>query len=638
LACVIEQSRDDQHNAGTVPHLIAEQIPRFSGFSQKADSIVRESITNVPVAARGVPGPKFSRILINTTKSAQTFQQRAFGIDSIENSAITWELRYDASNISPYWVEILGDESTAAGILNLAKGSLEVVGVEKVVFRLFETDEDIDLFSFTNDNELMEGFIHQGETYGSICGGLVRSVLQKCIGLLADRDREVFHDPAVTDSELAWAFGSSIHRIRSQLNGSHGEFTASDDVPSTKRQRRKQNQQVVRNETKNAVRRAGVAVASSLTGREGAKDLYKLASLYAPKGSRTARKAKANPERSINLGKLVLSKCASNFLEVHMNPFSLDCRNICLPRAPSIPSMKAVGFIRGTAFVGTQGVGFIELSPCICNDYPAVFYTTAAYAFSVTSVQPYNMTPLAAIGGSSKYPAGANFTGLPFTKDNLLIGSADDQNSKFISGRIVACSMKVKYIGTKLNQSGQYYAYADPLLGNVGGEPAINTGDPNTGYTLNDLGAKISTEITSVGDGYAEVMPLPVRTSLEEEYPNITFADVNMLYPWCNGQANATDSTSTGAPNSVIMFTGVAGSPYWFEAIVHVEYTGPGIPSYNLTDTESDAMGYDICKTILSRARDACAADPQLTFRRAVPMMMAKYKVVMGRGLRSEQR
>lgn len=430
--------------------------------------------------------------------------------------------------------------------------------------------------------------------------------------------------------------------ICSSLNGSHGEFTGTDDLKNkgTKRQNRKQQQQANRNATRDAVRRAGVSLATPLVSREGAKDLYKLASMYAPKGSKTARrKKKMNPERSLNLGFMVLSKCVSNYIEAHINPFSLDCRSICLPNTPAVPSIKAVGFARGTAFVGTSGIGFIALMPSITNNMPSVLYTTAAYVDTNLACQPSTLSVLAAQGGGPHYPASAAFSGLPFTSNDLWAGSENDQNEKLIVGRIVAVSARLRYIGTALNQSGQMYAYTDPNNGNVCGEPVADFISPTTGYSVAQLAGKISTEITMITDrAVAEIMPLSIRPS-EDTYPNIATSESQMAYPWSNGNYNGTGtSVSTGAATAAIMFTGVPAQPFWFEAIIHVEYTGPGIPSYSLTETESDSVGFDIAKNILARARDMCAADPALSYKKAIPMMMAKYKVVMGRGMRSEQR
>jgi len=104
--------------------------------------------------------------------------------------------------------------------------------------------------------------------------------------------------------------------------------------------------------------------------------------------------------------------------------------------------LKQKVYARGTAYTGTQGVGFIGCRPeaAATNDVTNVWYTTALYAGTT-------IDPVAA--GVSSANSNAMFTSAEISDD-------------LTTYRIVGSGLRVRYGGTELNRGGFKVCLVDP--------------------------------------------------------------------------------------------------------------------------------------------------------------------------------
>ncbi len=415
----------------------------------------------------------------------------------------------------------------------------------------------------------------------------------------------------------------------SQLNGSNGEWTNGDDMPKknkgilmrqgkskrgkTRAQKKADAKREAKRMTRALIREPVISLASAYVGEGLARGGYRL-------GAKTIKAATAR-EKS-----LVLSSAAAKYLKSYLKPFDQEVRNVGIPTTPSYPTYKVMGFIRGTGYIGTQGVGFVALCPVMANDAAAVYYTTAAYAQNMAA-QP--ASDVGTLTGGPNIPAVSLFTNLPYTAAQLTSTTANNK----IEGRMVSASLRAQYSGTELNRSGMIYAYADPDGDNTLGGPHINAA-AGSGYTIDSISTKEATEIYPVKKGFTQLVVLPPNSSCLD-FTNQNASAVRQVSPYASGEVITLNGNSQGPASCLLMFTGVAGQSFYFEAVVHVEYEGAGVTQSLLTESHADVVGLDAVQNILSRAQRKCAGDPQLTFNSSINKIMRDEKVVFGVGKRS---
>jgi hypothetical protein len=301
----------------------------------------------------------------------------------------------------------------------------------------------------------------------------------------------------------------------------------------------------------------------------------------------TSQNAPSKPERK--QFETMLSKCALKYALAIANPFNIAARGACIPTLPAPESFKTSGFIRGTAFIGTAGVGFICVSPCVASNMPALYVTNASYTGTSTLlISAINqLVPGISTLSVSNIPfQAANFTSITNASPNVL-------------GRIVSAGLSVQYVGTLMNTSGVVYALRDPAHNSI-----LSTGTGGvTGSSAQSLGLRAEASICPFTSEKCTVVDFPA--DMEEcAYPGKASSapqTLATLYPFCNANdvfptTAATYSTLNvnglpcGVPTSVILFTGVPGSAVQFEYMQHAEYVGPGAAAL-VTATESDLPG-----------------------------------------------
>jgi len=274
---------------------------------------------------------------------------------------------------------------------------------------------------------------------------------------------------------------------------------------------------------------------------------------------------------------LSLSACALKYALCISNPFDTQVRNACLPTYPSPPSQKIACFTRFNATIGTAGVGFFTLIPCLASDGALGFYSTSA--FTGTSALPLTAVNTLTLGVVSVSPQTSPYS-------TLQLQQAANFGANQVFGRMVSVGVRISYIGTTLNESGLVYLYTDPEHGNVSALAA----------SANQLGALLPTEICSFTRKPCSLTSFPV---MEGE---MTYQQYNVnqaVYPYSNsgttlngGLTAVFSGTNCGSPSSQILFTGVAGSQVFIEVIQHMEFSGT-LTGSMATPSDADQAGFD---------------------------------------------
>lgn len=392
--------------------------------------------------------------------------------------------------------------------------------------------------------------------------------------------------------------------------------------------------------TKQIAREVGLALGSMAVGEPAAKLAYKAVAKIAGarrKVKKSNKKKATKPSQVYNnrggafTGRfystaspqgMQLSQTTSKYLKAFLDPFAFDVKTVGSPRPGAVPSFKATGFVRGVGYIGTAGVGFVWFSPSLANTTTVCGVTTAAYAHSITG-------PIASDGtandpGGANSPQGVLMSNLPYSWTQL---TTNDPKS-VIEGRIVSSSLRVYYTGTQLNMSGQFYGYSDPDLMSVVGPNHTAATVPTGGYSPSDLGTKDACEISAIGKNDMRLVIIPPQENFLD-YPSLNVSSLRKTYPFSSNTASGIVSGACGAPTCVIMVTGVAGQSFYYEAITHAEFVGPGVMQSLLSESFTDAIGYDACNTILLRASRRAANDPRCDFAKCVREEMARDRIRM---------
>lgn len=137
-------------------------------------------------------------------------------------------------------------------------------------------------------------------------------------------------------------------------------------------------------------------------------------------------------------------QCLRDYTYVLANPF--DGVPSCVPMLPALHSRKLKVFARGIMHTQTaDGFGFVLANPNnMAGDVTSVHYTRPTDTY----------TTLSNLALSSS-------TNSPYT--------TGDFTSNAVSGRLVACGLRIRYIGTTFNQSGSARAIEHPDHQNLHG-------------------------------------------------------------------------------------------------------------------------------------------------------------------------
>jgi hypothetical protein len=299
-----------------------------------------------------------------------------------------------------------------------------------------------------------------------------------------------------------------------------------------------------------------------------------------------------------------LSACAMKYALAISEPFHPNARGACLPKYPSPPSHKVTGFVRFTASIGTTGLGFVSLGPCLANDGLVAYYTNSTYGYN--SISP--------LSGPNTQTAGvsyASLSNLPYTTSQLTTGefaSTLVTNREQVQGRVVSLGVRITYVGTTLNESGVYYVWSSPVHENA-------VGIAQNGVSV--LGALADCDVCGTTRSPCEAVLFPVSAT-EAEYggQNSITSAVTPIYPFSNGSFTFNSDLSgtvaginVGAHPLVIAMTGVAGSSYMVEVIQHCEFTGVATAS-SVTPSDADQAGFERVTAAAERIPQLKMAEP----------------------------
>lgn len=314
-----------------------------------------------------------------------------------------------------------------------------------------------------------------------------------------------------------------------------------------------------------------------------------------------------------------MSKCALKYAMAISRPFSQEALGACIPSTPSQATHKVGGFLRGDGAIGTAGVGFILLSPCVANDVPTLLYSTAAYTSAVINV-------MASANNLQTGVATSTVSNLPYTSFQLGNQSLNDLQA--VRGRVVASGLTVQYTGTALNESGMVYLVREPNHSNVAFAPNTTVGQSTSSigsfqYTelcpftrekccISDFASKYD-DLNFIDEGAGATV---LQSATNSCYP---YSDSNPLYPgavvgFLNQYVSPSGlSVPMGSATVIIMITGVAGQTFHFELSTHCEYIGVPAQS-SLTPSENDAEGTGHVLTAANQVSQRKVASPKSSY------------------------
>ena len=242
-----------------------------------------------------------------------------------------------------------------------------------------------------------------------------------------------------------------------------------------------------------------------------------------------------------------LPDCSVEYGVALAQPFAAEAA--CLPFVPAIPSRKVKVFIRGTATIGTNGVGWVLSRHRPDNNGGTLAYTDATYTGTTATVMNH-LDPGVVIA----------------THNGEYNGVAFSSSTDSLAVRIVASGLRVQYIGTELNRSGQIIAFEHP-----------DHFDLDQRESFNSLGSFDRVQYASPSENRDWVVTTwqPVRNGDFNYHANVTDAPFNY---W----------------DQCVMFTGVPGEQYHYEFCCHFEYVGNIVRGKTANRAEQDISGKTI--------------------------------------------
>jgi hypothetical protein len=308
-------------------------------------------------------------------------------------------------------------------------------------------------------------------------------------------------------------------------------------------------------------------------------------------------------------GKLRLSECATKFALAVIDPFDIKCFGACNPGGKETLTQKTHCIQRFVASVGTNGFGFLNISPSLANDCVNAQYSGPT--FTGSSALGLSATNTIANGVSFTSPST-----LPYNATNLAASGSYVQEQ--VTGRIVSVGARLTNIGTTLNESGMYYGFSDP------------NHFCTSGSTFASISGFPEAKITPVNKKPYKLSCYPINQqedTMAWQSPGLS-AFTNLIYPYNGNGAQqvtvggtlsynfATGNGSTagqmGTPIMTVMFSGVPGNQIQVELITHVEYSGYLTQAMS-TRHHNDIVGRDIVGGAVGEAFIRSAQEPMFS-------------------------
>jgi hypothetical protein len=272
------------------------------------------------------------------------------------------------------------------------------------------------------------------------------------------------------------------------------------------------------------------------------------------KKSQAARRKRASkpraPRRSAGPS-INISACAQKYVYAINSPFeawSQGISEVCVPDDSLAPSSKQVFRTRGGGATGTGLYGFVSVqSGAYGNDHDAIFHSVSGNTAIATS----------AFNGGLYAAAPAQMTTIPWITGTILPTQREM--------RTVAMGIRVRCLGSKLNEGGRVACYKSPNNFSISGEnfqSMLATEGCMTYPFLNNTWSNVVWAPVRVGDfTYSSLVPAPQDNEL-----------------------------------IIAVNSAVANQPFEWEVIMYCETVGPTVPS--LTKTHSDAVGFSAAQQV----------------------------------------
>lgn len=268
----------------------------------------------------------------------------------------------------------------------------------------------------------------------------------------------------------------------------------------------------------------------------------------------------------------MLSPCVVKYASALENPFKV-IDGACIPDMHSIPSYKMRYHSKGTFTIGTSGVGFIAINAgCQANNVNAIFASTVDYNGTVIATAGTGVTPQV-------------FVGLPYASTSF----GNDDND--VQGRLVGCGLRIRYIGTKLNEGGRVVMARHP-----------------TNKSL------VSQSIAGLLSSYQQLETESVST----RWRTCTYRPVSSADYEYKGN-NGVDQVSMAA-----LVQSSAGNEFEYEVVSYYEFAGQVL---NPTRTHSDIAGLSAIRNSLPIADNSSAPGASL-FNQLIATATAAYNNV----------
>ena len=154
-----------------------------------------------------------------------------------------------------------------------------------------------------------------------------------------------------------------------------------------------------------------------------------------------------------NLDNLDETHCAHHYGEALLDPFNTPA-GACVPKFPSINSSKRVLFAKGTGSC-VAGNGGIVITPNCSNNTNSVWFSQTGWVAGAPGDMPNGGdVGVGTITGMNGSFAAADFAATP----------------PLVQSRLVSLGVRIRYIGTKLNEGGRVYLLEEPDHETLAGE------------------------------------------------------------------------------------------------------------------------------------------------------------------------
>lgn len=233
-----------------------------------------------------------------------------------------------------------------------------------------------------------------------------------------------------------------------------------------------------------------------------------------------------------------IPECSRTYASALVNPWETPAA--CIPSAMSQHSQKTKVFMRGTANIGTNRVGWVMARVKPSNDGGAIKYTNNLYPGTMST--PFEGSGTGIVTGNHNSPY-----------NNAAFNNSDGE----LSWRTVAAGIRVMYTGTELNRSGRVVTFESPDHVNL----EVNDDSPDTVRSFDRA----------------------VAASVDRKWKGCTYQPIHphdLAYQFGSTAHKAEDFIM------VAFFTGEPGETYEFEVVFHFEFIGSIVRSKTPTPYE----------------------------------------------------